>query len=84
MIIDSSIITCYGKQQGVQKGYNTKKPGRASHHPLMAFESETKMVANFWLRSGQAHTANNIEAFIEDTLEKLSGKRIGLLRADSC
>ena len=81
--VDSSTITRYGKQQGAQKGYNPKKPGRASHHPLMAFVSETKMVANFWLRSGQAHTANNIEAFIEDTLEKLSGKRIGLLRADS-
>ncbi len=81
--VDSSIYTRYGSQQGAKKGYNPKKPGRASHHPLMAFVAECKMVANFWLRSGDAHTANNIEAFLEDTFEKLSTKRIGLLRADS-
>lgn len=81
--VDSSIITRYGHQQGAKKGYNPKKPGRASHHPLMAFVAETKMIANFWLRSGDAHTANNMEAFLEDTFEKLKGKCIGLLRADS-
>ncbi len=81
--VDSSIYTRYGSQQGAKKGYNPKKPGRASHHPLMAFVAECKMVANFWLRSGDAHTAKNIEAFLEDTFEKLSTKRIGLLRADS-
>jgi hypothetical protein len=70
-------------QQGAKKGYNPKKPSRASHHPLMAFVSECKMVANFWLRSGDTYTSNNIEAFLDDTFEKLSGKRIGLLRADS-
>ena len=41
------------------------------------------MVANCWLRSGDAHTANNFHGFLCDTLEKLSGKKIGLLRADS-
>lgn len=81
--VDSSIYPRYGSQQGAKKGYNPKKPGRPSHHPLMAFVAECKMVANFWLRSGDAHTANNIEAFLEDTFEKLSTKRIGLLRADS-
>lgn len=81
--VDSSVITRYGHQQGAKKGYNSKKPGRPSHHPLMAFVAETKMAANFWLRSGDAHTANNMEAFLEDTLEKLKDKRIGLLRADS-
>ncbi len=81
--VDSSILTRYGNQQGAKKGYNPKKPGRNSHHPLMAFVAECRMVANFWLRSGDTHTANNIEAFLEDTFEKLSGKHIGLLRADS-
>lgn len=81
--VDSSIHVRYGKQQGAKKGYNPKKPGRASHHPLMAFISDCKMVANFWLRSGDAYTSNNIEAFLDDTFEKLRGKRIGLFRADS-
>lgn len=81
--VDSSIHVRYGNQEGAKKGYNPKKPGRASHHPLMAFVSECKMVANFWLRSGDAYTSNNIEAFLDDTFEKLQGKRIGLFRADS-
>ena len=41
------------------------------------------MVANCWLRSGDAHTANNFEGFPEDTLEHLTGKKVGLLRTDS-
>jgi hypothetical protein len=46
--VDSTVHTRYGTQQGAKKGYNPKKPGRLSHHPLMAFVSECKMVANFW------------------------------------
>lgn len=81
--VDSTIHTRYGTQQGAKKGYNPKKPGRLSQHPLMAFVAESKMVANFWLRSGDAYTSNNIEAFLDDTFEKLQGKKIGLFRADS-
>jgi hypothetical protein len=65
--IDSSVVTRYGEQQGSAKGYNRHKPGRKSHHPIMAFVSEIEMVANFWLRSGDAHTANNFKAFLEET-----------------
>ncbi|MCS6824505.1 MAG: hypothetical protein NZ529_09430 [Cytophagaceae bacterium] len=79
--IDSSILTRYDSQQGAKKGYNPKKPGRASHHPLIAFVSDGRMVANFRLRSGDCYTSNDFEGFLEDTLEKLSGKRIGLLGA---
>lgn len=81
--VDSTVHTKYGQQQGAKKGYNSQKPGRVSHHPLLAFIADCKMVANFWLRSGDAHTSNNIEAFLEDTFEKLEGKTIGLFRADS-
>jgi hypothetical protein len=41
------------------------------------------LVANFWLRSGDTHSANNFAAFLEDTLQKLKGKTIGLIRLDS-
>ncbi len=41
------------------------------------------MVADFWLRSGDAHTANNFEAFLLQTLSHLQNKTIGLLRADT-
>jgi len=81
--LDSSVITRYGAQQGAATGYNPRKPGRKSHHPLMAFIADVEMVANFWLRSGDAHTANNFEAFLEQTLSNLENKTIGLLRADT-
>jgi len=49
----------------------------------MAFVADVEMVANFWLRSGDAHTANNFEAFLLQTLSHLQNKTIGLLRADT-
>jgi len=81
--LDSSVVTRYGQQQGAAVGYNVKKPGRSSHHPLMAFVADVEMVANFWLRSGDAHTANNFEAFLLQSLSHLQNKTIGLLRADT-
>jgi hypothetical protein len=81
--MDSSVMTRYGGQQGSAKGYNKHKPGRKSQHPIMAFVSEIEMAANFWLRSGDAHTANNFKAFLEETLFFLGDKKTGLLRLDS-
>jgi hypothetical protein len=78
--LDSSVITRYGEPQGAATGYNPRKPGSKSHHPLMAFIADVEMVANFWLRSGDAHTANNFEAFLEQTLSNLQNKTIGLFR----
>jgi hypothetical protein len=42
--VDSTVITRYGDQEGVEPGYNPKKPGRGSHHPIIAFAAELKMV----------------------------------------
>ena len=81
--VDSSVLTRYGDQEGARVGYNAKKPGRKSHHPLMAFVADCRMIANVWLRSGNAHSANNLFSFLEDTLHKLQGKKVGLLRGDS-
>ena len=81
--IDSSVLTRFGEQEGAKKGYNKHKPGRKSQHPLIAFVSDIEMVANFWLRSGDAHTANNFQTFLEETLSFFGTKKIGLLRLDS-
>jgi len=81
--VDSSILTRYGFQEGATKGYNPSKPGRLSHHPILAFIGSVRMIANCWLRPGDSHTASNLFAFLQDTFEKLKGKTIGLLRADS-
>lgn len=80
---DSTIMTRYGEQQGARKGYNPKKPGRNSHHPLMAFVSDCRMIANCWLRPGNTSASNNFLSFLEDTLSKLVDKTVGLIRADS-
>lgn len=80
---DSSIMTRYGDQEGSKVGYNPNKPGRASHHPLMAFVAETRMVANAWLRPGNTGALSNCKAFIDETFEILQNKKVGLVRADS-
>jgi hypothetical protein len=49
----------------------------------MAFVSDINMVANFWLRPGNTGATSNFFNFLEDSLLKLEGKKIGLLRADS-
>ena len=82
--LDSTVITRYGEQEGSAKGYNPRKRGRNSHHPLMAFISQTRMVANAWLRPGNTADNSNCEAFLEETYEKvLKEQEVGLLRADS-
>lgn len=81
--LDSSVITRYGEQQGSNRGFNPKKPGRASHHPLMAFLSQTRMVVNAWLRPGNTSSGSNMQNFLEETFEILQNKKVGLLRADS-
>lgn len=81
--IDSSVMTRYGMQQGAKKGYNPAKRGRPSHHPLIAFIADVKLVANMWLRSGDTSSANNFLGFLEDTLSKLKNKTVSLIRLDS-
>jgi hypothetical protein len=81
--LDSSVLTRYGQPDGAAKGYNPRKPGRLSHHPLMAFVADTRMIANCWLRPGNSGSANNVQSFLTHTLENLSGKKVGLVRADS-
>lgn len=81
--LDSSILTRFGGQEGAKKGYNPVKRGRPSHHPLMAFVNDVKLIANMWLRSGDTGASNNTLAFLEDTLDHLQGKKVSLIRLDS-
>lgn len=81
--LDSTVITRWGeRQEGAARGYNSKRMGRASYHPLIAFVSDCRMVANFWLHPGNASSSNNALAFIRTTFTHLGGKTVGLLRAD--
>ena len=70
-------------QEGAARGYNPSKRGRASHHPLMAFVADTRMIANCWLRPGNAVSAHNVQGFLANTLHRMGRTRPALLRADS-
>ena len=80
---DSTVITRSGQQQGSARGYNPNRRGRNSHHPLVAFISQTRMVANAWLRPGNTAASSNCEAFMDETFEILRDHTVGLVRADS-
>ena len=81
--LDSSVLTRYGKQEGSLVGYNPRKPGRPSHHPIMAFIADIRMVAHSWLRSGNTGSASGAAVFLSETMDILGKHRIGLLRADA-
>lgn len=80
---DSTVMVREGVQEGAAKGYNPKRPGRPSHHPLLAFVADVRMIANYWLRPGNTSATTNYLSFLDDTLSRLSGKRVGLVRMDS-
>ena len=58
LMLDSTVVVRYGeKQAGAEVGYNPKKRGRPSHHPLVAFSKETGDCLGVRWRAGNAHTA---------------------------
>lgn len=82
--LDSTILCRYGAQEGSLKGYNPKKPGRPSHHPLVAFLAEGRRLLWAVLRSGNSGSANGGVEFLKQALTVLpDGQRIGLVRADA-
>ena len=84
LTFDSTVITRYGEQEGVDKGYNPKKKGRPSHHPIIAFLNRARFIANFWNRCGSASSGNGIIGFANQTLERLTGLvKITKILADS-
>lgn len=72
LVLDSHVAVRYGlKQAGAEKGYNPKKPGRRSHHPLVAFLAETGDCLGVRWRSGSAHTAEGAREWIEELVKRL-------------
>lgn len=65
LLLDSTVVRRYGlKQAGAEKGYNPDRPGRPSHHPLLAFTAETADCLGVIWRAGSAHTADGAVAWI--------------------
>jgi hypothetical protein len=62
--LDSTVFERHGQQQeGALKGYNPRRPGRVSHHPLLAVLAESHFVRHGWLRSGNSGTGRGVTEF---------------------
>ena len=72
-----------GQQDGVRSGY-TRLGIKPCLHPLLAIVSEVRLVAQLWLRSGNATCGNNATAFFLDLWHNLPRHvRLRGVRADS-
>ena len=70
--MDSVVLPLYGKQQGARKGYNPRKKGRPSSHPILCFEAHGQ---EFWhgsLRPGDAASNTGARFMVKRCLEKVS------------
>jgi len=77
VVLDSTVAVRYGeKQAGAERGYNPKKPGRPSHHPLLAFVQETGDGLGVRWRPGNAHTAAGAESWLRDLVAWLRGQGV--------
>lgn len=72
-----------GHQEGVKAGY-TRQGIKPCHRPLIAALAETRLIANYWLRSGNTACVNGAAQFLRTTVAGLPSQvRLGLVRADS-
>ncbi|MFC1861433.1 transposase [Chloroflexota bacterium] len=82
--LDSHVKTVYGKQQRAKVGYNPKKAGRKSYHPLLCFIGETRDFLMGRFRAGNKHTSNGAVDLLKRCLRILPEHITQLyLRADS-
>jgi len=84
MDLDSTVLERFGEQEGVLPGYNPRRHGRPTHHPLLAGLAEAKWILHGWLRAGNVATANNVRAFMDECLALMAGlATVRLVRADN-
>jgi hypothetical protein len=82
--LDSTIFQRNGQQEGAAKGYNPHRPGRKSHHPLLAVLAEAPCILHAWLRSGNTGAARGICEFLKEAFALLpQGWKLRTVRADS-
>jgi len=69
--LDSVVLVIYGHAEGARVGYNPKKRGRRSYHPLLCFEAHRQ---EFWhgsLRPGNTVAATGAVPFLRVCLAKI-------------
>jgi hypothetical protein len=52
--LDSTVFCREGKQEGARKGFDPRRQGRNSHHPLLAVLAEAPFILHGWLRTVRA------------------------------
>ena len=98
--LDSTVRGVSGHQEGAEKGYNPKKYGQASYHPLLGFLGETRECFHNWFRPGHTHSANGSAEFVKECRARLpksvwkvwcradsaffDGKLLDVLEAQQC
>jgi hypothetical protein len=65
--LDSTLLTLYGHQEKARRGYNPRKRGRPSYHPLVCFEGQTRGE----LRPGDIHTATGTVWLLRACIDKV-------------
>jgi hypothetical protein len=81
--LDSTVLILYGKQEMARIGYNPKKWGRPSYHPLLCFNGLTKDFVHGELRPGDTHTATGTVELLKASFAKLpTSVKIVIIRAD--
>jgi hypothetical protein len=78
--IDSVVLTLYGHQQGARVGYNPRKRGRRSYHPLLCFEAHHQ---EFWhgsLRPGDVAANTGVIPFLQRCLAKVPSGEVARSR----
>lgn len=82
--LDSTVLQRSGQQEGAAKGYNPCRPGRKSHHPLLAVLAEGPFILHGWLRSGNTIASSGALGFLREALALLpAALKIRCVRADS-
>ena len=82
--LDSTVFSREGQQEGACKGFNPRRKGRNSHHPLLAVLAEAPFILHGWLRSGNTGAARGVVPFLQEALALLpAGMWVRTVRAES-
>ena len=73
--LDSTVFCREGQQEGARKGFNPRRKGRNSHHPLLAVLAEAQFVLHGWLRRGNTGPARGVIPFLQEALARYPRER---------
>ena len=69
--LDTTVLTVYGRQEGSRIGYNPKKRGRPSYHPLLCFEGITGGLWDASYHPGNVHPGSITIDLLTRAFDKL-------------